>query len=696
MLLALPASMHRQTIRADSPAAEAGLTHVLLVTAPAAPVPSWPDVNGHQLELRVVPGIAAAAAQLEALPFDVVVIDAALAAAQPDDLTALRDRLGNAALLVLSREYTDELAELMRSFGSGACLLPRDAPAPVQAQIVALAAGRARFAAALAVRMGQLERQSRELEESRSRFRDIIERNADAIVVVDRDGMIRYANPVATDLFGTPREDLTGTPFGFPVTVGETTELDLVHPDGARLVEMRVVESEWEGHGAYIASLRDTTERKRAEESARRLIREQTARSAAESAARRFQFQADASTRLSEAVDYAALLSTLARLCADELADWVVVFLVDEDGAVRRVETAHCDPEHDDVVQKLREIAIAPDAQHPALDVLESQTPVLVTHASDADITAMCSDEREVELVRRLGVASYLIVPLVARGRALGALKLVSAAHHRRFTSDDLAVATDLALRAALALDNARLYQHAQQANHAKSDLLAVISHDLRTPLNAIIGYSELLAMGIPDPLSEASVQHVERIGNSARHLLFLIDELSSFARLEAGGTQLNVQEVVAQDVAREVSAVMQPLAVERDLEFRMLLPDQPRTLHTDPDRLRQVLLNLIGNAVKYTERGGITFEVAAKNDGIEFRITDTGAGIAAEHLPHIFEPFWQADPAERSSSRGTGLGLSIVHTLVELLGGCVTVQSEVGAGSTFTVQLPRARRTAM
>jgi signal transduction histidine kinase len=541
----------------------------------------------------------------------------------------------------------------------------------------------------------ELERRTRELQQSRSHFRDVIERNADAIVVVDRKGVIRFANDVAAALLRRQRADLTGTEFGFPVTAGETTELDLLHPDGVRVVEMRVVESEWEGEAAYIASLRDTTERRRAEEGARRLIREQAARSAAESAARRFRFQADAGTALSAQVDYAATVSTLASLCADEMADWVVIYAVDEHGKVRRVESAHCEPEHVETVRALRELPVPLDSGHPVLEVLRTRMPVLVTHADDdsADhgrASRLAHDDRHLEIIRRLGITSYLIVPLVARDRALGAIKLVSSRPDRRFNDDDLAWASDLASRAALALDNARLYQAAQEANHAKSDLLAVISHDLRTPLNAIIGYSELLSMGIPDPLTDAALVHVERVGKSAHHLLYLIDELSSFARIEAGSIAVKPQDVDVRALAQEVSTVMEPLAAERGLAFRVDLPLEPPVLHTDPDRLRQVLLNLTGNAVKYSQHGTIVLEVVpAADGGMVFHVRDNGIGISADHLAKIFDPFWQVDAQERTAIRGTGLGLSIVRRLVNMLAGEVSVESVVGEGSTFTVRLP-------
>lgn len=206
----------------------------------------------------------------------------------------------------------------------------------------------------------------------------------------------------------------------------------------------------------------------------------------------------------------------------------------------------------------------------------------------------------------------------------------------------------------------------------------------------ASIGHAGLLAMGISDPLSEAGLERVERIRMSASHLVYLIGGLLSFARLEARREELQLQDVEARDVAREVASVIEPLALERGLSFHLDVPDRPLALRTDPDRLRQVLLNLVGNAVKYTEHGEVRLELCPSAEGgVAFQVRDTGIGIHPEHLPKIFEPFWPADPSQRATNGGTGLGLSVVRGVVRLLGGKVEVSSELGRGSVFTVRFP-------
>jgi signal transduction histidine kinase len=255
-----------------------------------------------------------------------------------------------------------------------------------------------------------------------------------------------------------------------------------------------------------------------------------------------------------------------------------------------------------------------------------------------------------------------------------------------------MALAEDIAARGALALDNAKLFDQVSAANRARSDLLAVVSHDLRTPLTAIVGYADLLALGIPTALPPESITHVERIRNSAQHLMYLINELLTFTRLDEGHEVLNVREVDVRDVVHEVATLMEPTAVARGLRLEVSLPADALRLHTDPDKLRQVLLNLAGNAVKYTKSGSVRLSLTAAADGAELQVQDTGVGISAEHLARIYEPFWQVDSSQRSRDGGTGLGLSIVHRMVQLLGGRVDVTSRVGEGTTFTVTVEDRR----
>jgi signal transduction histidine kinase len=506
--------------------------------------------------------------------------------------------------------------------------------------------------------------------------------------VVDAGGAIRYANAAAEKLFQKPREQLLLNPFGFPLVAGETTELELTREgQPPRIVEMRVVESHWEESPAFLASLRDVTERKEAEENAQRLLSERIARSAAERSAQRMRFLADSLTVLARSSSYQTGLAAIARLCVRDLADWAVVFSVSARGAVQRLEVAHRDPALEPFARELRESSLGLDAAHPVHGVLRSRRPLLVRQVPPSFWATVSRDPRYLEIMRSLGVSSLAIVPMIARARAVGALALASTDPARSFDDDDLELIEDLAQRAALVLDNARLLAEAQRAVTAQSDLIAMVSHDLRTPLNSMLGYAELLLLGIPEALGDGARRQVERIQTSGRHLLYLIDQLTDFAKLD-GDEQL--AELDVRQLVREVTELVEPLARERGLEFRTDVDDSVGSLVTSAGRLRQVLLNLIGNAIKFTERGVVAMGAHASDAEVVFEVRDTGPGIEPAHLEEIFRPFWQA-PGAAERGGGAGLGLSIVQRLVARLGGRIAVDSTPGAGSTFTVVLPRS-----
>lgn len=533
---------------------------------------------------------------------------------------------------------------------------------------------------------------ARRLRRGEARFRDLIEQNADAIVVVDQAGIVRFANPAATRLFGRDRSALVGSAFGAPIVVGETSELDIAHNGTSRVAEMRVVTSEWEGERAFIASLRDITERKRSEGAARHLAEERAARHAAERSERRLRMLAELTAAFSGSLDYRTTLATIAQVCVQEFADWTVLYGREEGGEPRRLEVAHRAAAKAPLAAALRALPLGGAAANPVREVIRTGQPH-VDNDFDAEALARIGlAPAEMDLIRQLGVRAVLLVPLVARGRTIGAIAFVSNDPARRFSEDDLALARDVAWRAALALDNATLYSEATRANQAKADFLAVVSHDLRTPLNAVMGYADLLYMGVPEQLSPAVRDRIDRIRTSARHLNYLLNELLSYARLEAGREVVRPADTDPRELAREVVAMMEPLAAEHALALSLAADAAAPRVTTDPDKARQILVNLVGNAVKYTPRGRVTVSVRPSKeagDAVEVEVRDTGQGIAREHLDRIFEPFWQADPSQRSRGGGTGLGLSVVRRMAHLLGARVRVESEEGAGSAFTVVFP-------
>ena len=237
-----------------------------------------------------------------------------------------------------------------------------------------------------------------------------------------------------------------------------------------------------------------------------------------------------------------------------------------------------------------------------------------------------------------------------------------------------------------------QLYERVRQASQAKSEFLATMSHELRTPLNAVLGYAELLRLGVPDALPEGALRYVERIGASARHLLQLIEEVLTFSRLEAGREAVAATDVDLRELLDEVRAIIEPLAAAKGLAFEIVADEPPVRLRTDPRKLRQILINLLGNAVKFTPAGRVELSVEPADGQVRFRVRDTGIGLSPAQQQHLFEPFWQADQSTRRAAEGTGLGLAVSQRLARLLGGEIEVRSTEGVGSSFTVRLPLRR----
>ncbi|HEU4747776.1 MAG TPA: HAMP domain-containing sensor histidine kinase [Gemmatimonadaceae bacterium] len=229
----------------------------------------------------------------------------------------------------------------------------------------------------------------------------------------------------------------------------------------------------------------------------------------------------------------------------------------------------------------------------------------------------------------------------------------------------------------------------AERANNSKTDFLAVMSHELRTPLTAIMGYEELLSDGITGPVTELQRQQLGRINASARHLLGLIDEILTFARVDVGHERVRWESMSINQTLTDAASLIEPLATAKKLKYVIELLEEDQAIQTDPTKFKQMLVNLLSNAVKFTEKGEVRLTCAARTGMLELRIADTGVGIEAENIEHVFEPFWQEEQPATRKVGGTGLGLSVTRKLARLLGGEVTVASRLGAGTTFLLRLP-------
>jgi signal transduction histidine kinase len=229
----------------------------------------------------------------------------------------------------------------------------------------------------------------------------------------------------------------------------------------------------------------------------------------------------------------------------------------------------------------------------------------------------------------------------------------------------------------------------AERANNSKTDFLAVMSHELRTPLTAIMGYEELLSDGITGPVTELQRQQLGRINASARHLLGLIDEILTFARVDIGRERVRWESMSINHTIADAAALVEPMAAAKSIDFIVDLLEEDESIQTDGTKLRQMLVNLLSNGIKFTENGEVRVSCLVNSGVLELRIADTGVGISAENIEEVFEPFWQAEQSTTRKTGGTGLGLSVTRKLARLLGGDVSVASRLGAGTTFLLKLP-------
>jgi signal transduction histidine kinase len=332
--------------------------------------------------------------------------------------------------------------------------------------------------------------------------------------------------------------------------------------------------------------------------------------------------------------------------------------------------------------------------RNPDLDA----TPILL-------LSARADDEVRLRLLRE-GVQDYLVKPFSPeelRARVGNWMEMKRARDLLRGALDTTQgdveyLATQITARnreLQEALEALRLaLQEAEAANRAKADFLSVMSHELRTPLNAIVGYVELLEGEIGGPLNDVQRGYVERVKVSGQHLRGLVEEVLTFARIEAGAEQVAEQTVDLRDVVRDAETIVAPAAAEKGLDLEVHMPEEPILVETDPERARRILVNLAGNAVKFTEEGRVILTLEVEGGWSVLRVEDTGPGIESEHLEKIFEPFWQADPSTTRSAGGTGLGLAITRRLVELLGGQIQVTSTVGKGTSFVIRFATTDRS--
>ena len=511
----------------------------------------------------------------------------------------------------------------------------------------------------------------RALRDSEASFRNMIEKNADAMMVVQPNGVICFANPAAEELLGRGTGELVGEMFGIPLTPDKTTEIDIPGDlCDARVAEMRVVEAVWDGELAHLASLRDVTDRKHASEA--------------------LTFVAEASRLLADSLDYPKTISSVAALAVAHLADWCMIDLVDDEAkTIRRVAVVHAEQSQQPVADQLKNSRPTEGSSDAIARVMASGEPQVHARVSDAILASLSCGGQSHEVLNRLGCKSVMVVPLKARGRMLGAITFVSSCTSRRYRVGDLRLAKDLAQRAALAIDNARLYDDAQMAVRRRDEFLAMLAHELRNPLAAVQSAVDVMrGDSVSSPLLARAREVIERQGQQMARLL---DDLLDIARVMRGKIELRRESAELTQIVRHAVQTIQPMIDDNGHDLVVSILSGPVTVSADPTRLEQVLVNLLSNAAKYTSRGGkICIEVVRQTDEVLISVNDTGDGIAPENLSSVFDLFVQANRTLARSEGGLGIGLTLVRQLIEMHGGRVQAFSEGrNRGSRFVVHLP-------
>lgn len=426
-------------------------------------------------------------------------------------------------------------------------------------------------------------------------------------------------------------------------------------------------------------------------QNAQLLAKERAERAAAEEAERRASFLAEAGALLSESLDYDRTFAGLAQLCVRSLASWCVIDIV-EGREIRRVAEATADPSKEAVLGELqRRYPPRWDSGRPAATVLRTGQSLLIPELPDESLRAMCDDDEHYRLLRELGMETGLAVPLVVRGVTLGVLTISSDAPGRRYGHADLELAEEVAYRAASALDNAQLYAASQEAVRARSEFLTVASHELNTPVTSLMLAVQALRRGAPSgrPIEPQAMERLlDLTARQGVRLTKLVGDLLDVSRLDAGRAPLDLTDVDLGALVREVVERFES-DLARSRCSISIKDDAMPVGRWDRSRIDRVVTNLLSNAIKFGAGNPIELSLGSERGVAWLAVRDHGIGIHPAQRVRIFGRFERA-VSERHYG-GLGLGLYISSRIVEDHGGSIRCESQPGAGSTFTIDLPCA-----
>jgi PAS domain S-box-containing protein len=459
---------------------------------------------------------------------------------------------------------------------------------------------------------------------------------------------------------------------------GDQLEYRIQWPDGAvRWIESRskvlmTVEGQmWGMSGVCL----DITERKRVES--------------------HLKFLADASAELAALCDYQSTLDKIAHLAVPRFADWCTVDMLSDSGSLKRLAVVHVDPARELMAREIeRKFPLDPArlVDSGPWQVLRTGEPELLPDVTDEVLAARVPDPLLRARLRAVGLRSYLAVPLTVRAKAVGVISFVAGESGRHYTAEDLALAQDLARRAAVAIENANLLRALHDSDRAKDVFLATLAHELRNPLAPVWNGLAIIKQA-PDNTQRVK-EVVDMIERQVGQLSRLVDDLLDVSRITTGKIELKKQRTDLRTILQSAVETSRPHIDAAGHRLELRLPDEPTDMEADPVRLAQVFSNLLNNAARYTRPGGlIEVDVGTQPERLEVSVKDNGAGIAPDMLGEVFAPFTQVTHPLHRGHGGLGIGLSLVEGLVRLHGGKVRAHSEgLDRGSEFVVELPRSR----
>jgi PAS domain S-box-containing protein len=539
--------------------------------------------------------------------------------------------------------------------------------------------------------MTDRKRAEEALRLSEARFSGILAVSADAIISIDESQRIVMFNDGAEKIFGYQKAEIIGAP------------LNVLVPERSREIHRKHVErfaagSEvarrmGERHSTIAGRRKDGREFpadaaiSRLEVSGRRFL---TVALRDVTEQKRFEadqsFLAEVGAVLASTLEYEETVVSIAELAVRSIADLCIVDIAADDGEARLQRAASRAPSTRWVCDLLARAPLDRERLRPLWAALKPERAALIQPVTLEAISSALEAPEHLRALHAVDPKSAIVVPLATRGRLLGVIALVSSSPSRVYGPADVNLAEELARRAALSIDNARLYGVARRAIRARDDILGIVAHDLRNPLGAVLLQAGSLRRtgGQPERRSRRAPEAIER---AATRMDRLIRDMLDVTRLEAGRLPVEPASISLEPLVADSLEAQKALAASGSVDLQSNLAHELPPVWADRDRLLQVLENLIGNALKFTEaRGCITVGAAPRGDEVLVWVADTGTGIPAEHLPHLFDRFWRARPNER---RGAGLGLTIVKGIVEAHGGRIWVESTPGRGSTFFFTIP-------